>query len=119
MPTLITDATAAATPIHVADATDWPALRGRLPRTAGAFAEAVQFEAKPGRHLLLPGERGGLDSVVFIEDRSKPQAERAFTRGGLASLLPAGLYRFEGELPAPGLAALAWLTELYRFDTYR
>ncbi|MFI5013047.1 MAG: leucyl aminopeptidase family protein [Hyphomicrobiales bacterium] len=118
MTMLITDAEAA-TPIHVAGLADWPALRERLPRAARAFTEAVHFEAKPGRHLLLPGEGGSLDGVVFIEDQAKPEAERAFARGGLASVLPPGIYRFEGELPAATLAALAWLTEGYRFETYR
>jgi len=43
--------------------------------------------------------------VVFIEDRTKAEAERAFARGGLASLLPPGTYRFAAALPAAELAA--------------
>ncbi|SEC80386.1 leucyl aminopeptidase [Rhizobiales bacterium GAS188] len=119
MSTLITEAVPAATPIHVAFPADWPALQARLPKTGRAFAEATHFEAKAGRHLLLPAANGSLDGVVFIEDQAKTEAERAFGRGGLASLLPAGTYRFQDDLPLPELAALAWLTDGYRFDAYR
>ncbi|SDQ95563.1 leucyl aminopeptidase [Rhizobiales bacterium GAS113] len=119
MSTLITEAAPTATPIHVAFPADWPALQARLPKTGRAFAEATHFEAKAGRHLLLPAANGSLDGVVFIEDQAKTEAERAFGRGGLASLLPAGTYRFQDGLPLPELAALAWLTDGYRFDAYR
>jgi leucyl aminopeptidase len=119
MTKLISDAAGSATPIHVVAAGAWPALQGRLPEAARNFTEAVRFEAKPGRHLLLPGDRGSLAAVVFVDDDSKTEAERAFARAGLASLLPAGVYRFADELPAASLCALAWLTDSYRFDAYR
>jgi leucyl aminopeptidase len=119
MTKLITDAKIAATPIHVVEAAAWPALQERLPGAAGAFSKAVGFEAKPGRHLLLPGDEGSLDCVVFIEDPAKTEAGRAFARGGLASILPAGAYRFGRDLPAASLGALTWLTDLYRFEAYR
>jgi leucyl aminopeptidase len=119
MTTLITDAGAASTPIHAMGARDWPEFHARLPPVARAFSEAVHFAAKPGRHLLLPGEKGGLGGVVFIEDEAKSEAERAFARGGLASILPAGIYRFEGEARAAALMAFAWIADSYRFETYR
>jgi leucyl aminopeptidase len=119
MATLITDAAAPATPIEVVDTATFPALQARLSETARNFMQAVRFEAKPGRHLLLPGEKGSLEGVVFIEDPAQNEAERAFATGGLASQLPAGTYRFARALPAAPLAALAWLIDLYRFDAYR
>jgi leucyl aminopeptidase len=119
MTQLISDAAASATPIHVTTAETWPALEVRLSEAARNFTRAVRFEAKPGRHLLLPGERGGLEAVLFVEDAAKTEAERAFARAGLASLLPAGAYRFADDLPAAALCAFAWLTDSYRFDTYR
>jgi leucyl aminopeptidase len=119
MTKLISDAAGSATPIHVVTAEAWPALQGRLTELARNFAEAVRFEAKPGRHLLLPGNKGSLDAVLFVEDDAKTEAERAFARAGLASILPAGVYRFAEELPAASLCALAWLTDSYRFDAYR
>ena len=119
MSTLVTEAAAAATPIHVVFPAGWPALLARLPQLAQSFAAASGFEAKPGRHLVLPAADGSLAGVVFIEDQSKSPAMLAFARGSLASLLPPGLYRFEGEPLLPGLESLAWLTELYCFDIYR
>jgi len=119
MPTLIADNGASSTPMHALRPADWPSFRETLPPGARRFAESVQFEPKPGRHLLLPGEGGALESVVFIEDPKKSEAERAFARGGLASLLPPGAYRFEGEVGDLALVAFAWLTDAYRFEAYR
>jgi len=119
MTKLVSDAAVAATPIHVASAEAWPLLQPRLPEAARNFAQAMSFEAKPGRHLILPGDKGGLAGVVLIEDVARTEAERAFVRGGLASVLPPGLYRFEEEGPSASLCALAWLMELYRFERYR
>jgi len=119
MSTLVDDTGAASTPIHALRATDWPSFREGLSLVARRFAENVHFEPKPGRHLLLPGEGGTLEGAVFIEDPKKSEAERAFGRGGLASVLPRGTYRFQGEMGDPALVAFAWLTDIYRFEAYR
>jgi leucyl aminopeptidase len=119
MSTLIADDAAASTPIHALRVADWPSFHGRLSPAARRFVEAVHFEPKPGRHLLLPGETGALEGVVFIEDPGKSEAERAFARGGLASLLPPGTYRFEGNRGDLALSAFAWLADGYRFEAYR
>jgi leucyl aminopeptidase len=119
MSTLIADDAAASTPIHALRVADWPSFHGRLSPAARRFVEAVHFEPKPGRHLLLPGETGALEGVVFIEDPGKSEAERAFARGGLASLLPPGTYRFEGNGGDLALSAFAWLADGYRFEAYR
>ncbi|MBV9741984.1 MAG: leucyl aminopeptidase family protein [Hyphomicrobiales bacterium] len=119
MSTLIVDDARASTPIHALSASDWPSLLQRLAPSARRFAESVQFEPKPGRHLLLPGETGALESVVFVEDSGKSASERAFARGALASLLPPGNYRFERAEDDLALTAFAWLTDAYRFELYR
>ena len=119
MSTLIVDDATASTPIHPLRAPDWPGFLARLRGTPRRFAEAVHFEPKPGRHLLLPGETGDLEGVVFIEDPVKSDAERAFARGGLASLLPSGTYRFESAGGDLALAVFAWLADAYRFEAYR
>jgi leucyl aminopeptidase len=119
MTTLVADAGAASTPIHAMGAADWQSFQGRLSAAARSFSEAVHFDPKPGRHVLLPGASGGLDCVVFIEDQAKSEAERAFARGGLASILPPGTYRFEGDMQSAALVAFAWLADSYRFETYR
>ena len=119
MTKLITDQDAAATPIHAVTPEEWPGLRARLGQAARNYAESIGFEPKAGRHLLLPGATGRLEAVLFIEDMAKTEGQRAFARGGLAGLVPAGRYRFAEARPAAALAALAWLGELYRFDAYR
>ncbi|MBV8766256.1 MAG: leucyl aminopeptidase family protein [Hyphomicrobiales bacterium] len=119
MSTLIVDDARASTPIHALSASDWPSLLQRLAPSARRFAESVQFEPKPGRHLLLPGETGALECVVFVEDSGKSASERAFARGALASLLPPGNYRFERAEDDLALTAFAWLTDAYRFELYR
>ncbi len=118
MSTLIAEHAAASTPIHALRAADWPSFHDRLPPSGRRFAEGVHFEPKPGRHLLLPDATGALEGVVFIEDAGKSEAERAFARGGLASILPPGTYRFEGAEGDLALATFAWLADAYRFEVY-
>ena len=69
-----------------------------------AFVRASGFEAKPGRHLLLPAPDGALAAVLFgLEDKDAPGKD-LFRPGSLAGLLPAGTYRFAN---APHDARLA------------
>jgi leucyl aminopeptidase len=119
MSTLAVGDEVAATPIHVATPDRWPALKDRLAPAARRFAEATQFEPKPGRHLLLPGGGGEIAGVAFIEDGAGSAPETAFARGALAGKLPGATYRFVDEGPGADLVALAWLLEGYRFDRYR
>ncbi len=113
-------ATAAATPIWLVDATTWAATRAGLPSEAVAFADAMGFEPKSGRHLILPGPGGALAGVLFVGD-SGHGADR-FAAGRLATLLPKGTYRFEsaaGDAQAEEFAALGWALSAYRFTRYR
>ena len=95
------------------------AILEELPPSARAFAAAAGFEAKPGRHCLLPDAEGGLLGVLFGLDG--PDAKRAdpFAVGKLPTLLPEGVYRFAAPPPDPALATLAWLLGAYRFERYR
>jgi leucyl aminopeptidase len=102
---------AAARPIWFVTAASWPQVRETLEPPARAFAEAVQFEPKAGRHLLLPAEDGAL--VLFGLDGDDP-----FSPGRLPELLPSGAYRF-ANAPDPRLAALAFALGAYRFMRYR
>ena len=86
-------ANALATPILLVDAGDWATARARLPAEAVAFAEAMGFEPRPGRHIILPGPRGALGAVIFVSDDGS--GTDRFAPGRLASLLPKGTYRFE------------------------
>jgi leucyl aminopeptidase len=39
--------------------------------------------------------------------------------GKLATLLPEGIYRFDGPLDDPALACLSWALSAYRFTRYK
>ncbi len=113
-------ANAAATPIWLVESQSWPTIRARLPKEAAAFADAMGFEPKPGRHLILPGTGGAIVGVLFGQDAG-PGADR-FAAGKLATLLPKGTWRFEtspGEVEALEFAALGWALSAYRFTRYK
>jgi len=116
---LLAPATESSRPIWLASAESWSELAERLPAPARAFAAAQGFEAKPGRHCLLPDERGGILGVVFGLESASAKHVDPFLPGKLATLLPEGVYRFETVPADPTLATLAWLLGGYRFDRYR
>src|SRR5262245_44408823 len=78
-----------------------------------AFVKSAGFEAKPGRHLLLPGG-GALFGLESGDAHRNP-----FLPGILAGVLPAGTYRFANAPHDSRLAALAFALGDYRFTRYR
>ena len=103
---------AAAQPVWLVTATNWSQVREGLDARARAFAEAAQFEPKPGRHLLVPAGDSAL--VLFGLDKDDP-----FSPGRLPELLPSGKYRFANAPADSRLAALAFALGCYRFTRYR
>ena len=115
MPPKFAPAATPALPIWLAGETDWAALRADLPGPAAVFAQACGFAGKPGQFALLPDPQGAVMGAIFgLEAHRDP-----FAAGKLASLLPAGVYRFADAPPEPQLAALAFLLGLYRFERYK
>ncbi len=108
---------ASATPIWFVTAQNYPDVRKRIGAEACAFADAAGFKAKPGRHLLLPGENG-LGGVLFGL-AAAAEAQDPFLPGRLPQQLPDGVYRFANEPPDARLAALAFALGTYRFARYR
>ena len=108
-----------AVPITFVGKKTWAAVRAALAPAAARFAEAAGFDAAAGQHQLLPDARGGLSGVLFGVDDVGARERDPMLPGKLATLLPAGVYRF-AEAPADaGLAALAFLLGRYRFTRYR
>jgi leucyl aminopeptidase len=105
-------------PISFVTAASYAATCARLSPAARAFAQSVGFEAKPGRHLLLPGADGGLGGVLFALE-PEDEGENPFLPGQLAAVLPPGVYRFANAPDDPRLASLAIALGTYRFDRYR
>jgi leucyl aminopeptidase len=113
------DATPTATPIWFVTAANYPDVRERLDGGARAFADAANFEPKPGRHLLLPaGAAGGLGGVLFGLEAPKDPKD-PFLPGLLPQQLPAGVYRFANDPHDTRLAALAFALGAYSFTRYR
>ena len=106
-------------PVTFVTAATWPQHRSQLDSRTLAFAEASGFEPKPGRHLLLPGADGTLAGVLFALENADDPLKDAFRPGALATLLPAGAYRFANAPHDSRLAALAVALGGYRFTRYR
>lgn len=88
-----------------------------LPEPARAFAAAAGFKGETGKLLLVPAADGGLAAALF--GVAPPESADPFALGALATLLPAGNWRLEGEIGDPRLAALAFALGTYRFSRYR
>ena len=119
LPLLPHDETIVALPIHVVTPDGLTGRLNELGSTVAGFARASGFEAKAGQLLVLPDAQGGLAGALFGLGRRGDAARSPFLPGKAASLLPAGIWRFEGPLEDDGLAALAFALESYRFDRYK
>jgi leucyl aminopeptidase len=116
-PTFVTGGDAV--PIYFLHTANADAVLGGLPRAARAFAAAARFEAKPGKLLLLPGEKGVLAGVLFGLEVPEAESKDLFRPGSLATALPAGTYRFANAPHDAHLAALAVALGSYQFTRYR
>ncbi|MET0278843.1 MAG: leucyl aminopeptidase family protein [Pseudorhodoplanes sp.] len=108
----------AAIPIWFVTSATWPSVRSGLTASAQAFANAAGFEAKAGRHLVLPSEKGSLAGVLFGLEKDKSGANPMLP-GSLPGLLPPGRYAFANAPHDTRLAALAFALGSYRFGRYR
>nr|WP_238123654.1 MULTISPECIES: leucyl aminopeptidase family protein [unclassified Xanthobacter] len=88
-----------------------------LPEAARAFAAAAGFKGEAGKLLLVPAADGGLAGALF--GVAPPEKAAPFALGALATLLPPGTWRLEGEAGDRRLAALAFALGTYRFSRYR
>jgi leucyl aminopeptidase len=113
----ITAGTARGNPIWFVTTANYPELRDRLDADACGFADAVGFEPKAGRHLLLPG-KNGLAGVLFGLEGAG-EARDLFLPGRLPQQLPDGIYRFANQPHDERLAALAFALGAYSFTRYR
>jgi leucyl aminopeptidase len=115
----VTPGTGAACPIWFVTAETYGEVRGSLDARAASFADATGFEPKGGQHLLVPGEDGSLQAVLFGLDSNERRKRDPFLPGRLPGLVPAGRYRFANAPHDARLAALAFALGAYRFSRYR
>jgi leucyl aminopeptidase len=116
---LLVASSPAAIPVHVVSKPGWAALLESLPAEGRRFAQAHGFAARPSQFLMLPDGQGAIASVLLGVEPPDSRRRDPFSPGRLAALLPAGDYALSGEIGDPGLAALGWLLQAYRFDRYR
>ena len=108
------------TPIATVRTDDLDGLTGDLPAAQAAWVGANDFKAKSGETLLLPGEDGGIERVLFgLGGADGNGRSDAFLPGRLSGDLPDGIYAFEAGVPEPALAALGWMLHAYRFERYK
>jgi leucyl aminopeptidase len=108
-----------AVPIYFLHTGNSEAVLGGLSAKARAFTAAAGFEAKPGKLLLVPGDDGALGAVLFGLEAPDAKTKDLFRPGQLATLLPAGTYRFANAPHDARLAALAIALGSYQFTRYR
>jgi leucyl aminopeptidase len=108
-----------AVPIWFVTKESWDGVREGLSAPALAFAAAAGFEPSPGAFQLLPNAEGGVAAVLFGVETSASRDRDPMQPGRLASVLPAGTYRFANPPEDASLPALAFLLALYRYSRYR
>jgi leucyl aminopeptidase len=95
------------------------AVIAELPKHKREWVAANGFEALPGCHLVMPDALGGIAGVLFGLEGAEATERDKFLPAKLATLLPAGSYRFANQPHDPRLATIGWLTGAYRFDRYK
>ena len=97
-----------------------PEFKGWLKAQRAAvrnWVEAVRFEPKPGKHVLLPASDGALARVLLCVESGGD----IWSYGGLPTGLPRGTYRIDGLSDAASAtrAALGWSLGGYAFGRYK
>jgi leucyl aminopeptidase len=111
------DSAPSAVPIHAIRTGDWKDWNERHSETMRRLATAHDFQAQPGRILLIPATDGAIERVLF----GVGEKANAMAMGGLAQHLPSGDYRIAAaprEFAATAVA-IAWGLGAYAFDRYK
>ncbi len=100
--------------ITVVDVDGFASWLEAQPEALKGWVESHRFEARAGRHLLLPGlDRPG--GVLLVRSR----IARLWDFAGLPQALPAGTYRLDDPQDFATPAALGWALGCYAFERYR
>ncbi|HRF08631.1 MAG TPA: leucyl aminopeptidase family protein [Xanthobacteraceae bacterium] len=97
----------------------WPQVSKELPPAARAFAEAAKFTPDAGRFVLLPDVNGDIAGALFGLGKRSDKHRDPLLAGKLATLLPAGDWKFARAPEDATLATLAFVLGAYRFGRYR
>ena len=117
MSALFADPALPAIPVWFATADTFEGLGARLPPQTADHAKIIGFSAKPGTHLVVPGQ--GADAACVVFGLEGGRARDPFLPGKLPGVLPPGTYAFANAPHHTEHAALGWLLALYRFTRYK
>ncbi len=106
-------------PIYAVHADNWQAIVSEVAPEAAEFIKASGFEGEAGAHVLIPGVAEPLKAVLFGVEKPTAAERDPFLAGKLATALPGGTYRFEGDFGDPTLATLGFVLGSYRFERYK
>jgi len=105
-----------AIPVNAVRTTEFASWLVRQSSAVQGWLNSTGFSAKPGSCMLIPGEDGKLERVIF----GTGDAPGLWDWCSLPVALPSGVYRLEGfDTDACFNASLAWGLATYRFDRYR
>jgi leucyl aminopeptidase len=120
LPDLFLDSTAAgAVPILAVSRSGLDAALARLTQAQAAYARALDFRARAGAVLSLPGTDGTIALALLGLGDTGDAPGQAMLHGALATALPAGSYRLADKPADATLAAIAFGLGAYRFTAYR
>jgi leucyl aminopeptidase len=108
-----------AIPVRAFTRAGFDAAIDTLTRAQAAYARALDFRARAGAVLALPGPDGAVSLALLGLGDTEDAPQQAMLHGALATALPVGSYRLEGKAGDPTLAAMAFGLGAYRFTTYR
>ena len=107
---------AAAVPLWTLSGDRTPEALPDLTPAQRAWLDATGWKPEAGAVALLPDADGALAGAVLGLGNAGGDPLLA---GALARALPAGRYRFAGDLDDPELAAVAWALGAYEFSRYK
>lgn len=111
--------TTGAIPITFVTAKTYGAAKAKLKAPQQAFLDAVGFEPKAGKAVVVPDAKGAIAAVLFAVEAEDAPHRDPLLAGKLPGQLPPGLYRFANDPGDAERAALAWITGQYRFSRYK
>jgi leucyl aminopeptidase len=108
-----------AIPILFVNAATFEQILAGIDDREQTYVRATGYEPKPGRHLIVPKADGTIAGVLFGIEATDEPVKDLMRPGSLATVLPAGLYRFANAPHDARLAALSFALSAYQFSRYR
>lgn len=106
-------------PIELISNVDFEEKLSSCSPTQKNWIVATDWKPKLGGCLLVPDEKGALNSVLFGIGSESADRLSPLIFGSCPAKLPAGNYHIESQLAQSDMAVLAWLLGSYRYTDYK